>query len=452
MANTALQKSTQYAHSYQPRALVKLFGNFYVPSSIEIQHNSHGATDTATVTLPIVGEDPVSKKTIPDFIGMSRSSTINAYPIAIYAGFPPSAALGSFSAQQLALRFDGMLDIINPVYGENYYEITCRSWAAILIETKTTASWQNFTTTQLVQALAAKHKLTANIQLRRVKMSDGSTAQQEPQLVSTVYGQTFTVGTRNFQEWDLLLACAQADDVDLWVDGQTLNYVAPELVTRPRLYFEYGKDIAKIQASHAASFSKFVSVEVRSYQPKITIGTVSRVSQSADGNVTTSTRQVQRSRASIFGTLTSVSSSVSIGDNGSVSTSHGVSTQSGGAASSGPTSSPGDTLKMKYVFHRPGLNRAACDKLALAIWRDISAHEIVATMERAVTHEILDNLNATTVFQLSGLPTASANGPYYVKRIDETFSVSQDPDSSESEGWNFEAILVNHALPTGGGL
>lgn len=415
-----------------------------VPLDYTINKNAHGASDDATLNFRIKGN--------PDFGALTRNG--KPYAITIYAGFPTNPNPGAFSTRDLVPRFIGVVDEFHPDFVADTCEATCRSFAAVLIDTKITAQWlgdthQTTTTVGLkkgaLEQLAEQYGFTVNVQLR--PNLNGSGKAQQPATLGQLYNADFVQYNQNIAVWDLFLAMAQLDDVDIWVDGQTLNYVAPELVNRPRMYFQWGKDIEGLDGTHSPQYSKFIKVEVRSYDKRTRTSYSSITSQSDTGVVTTQTRQTTSTSQQDWGTPTITTSTYSISSTGATRTAQSTVTAQGGTQSSGFAASPSDSLNETYVKSFPGLTREACDARSLAIWRQISAHEFRASMKRPVTHEFLPNLDVQSIFVLQGTPWTSFDSPYFCKRLTETFSVSQG-DQSESDGWKFDTVLVNHMLPT----
>src|SRR6185312_7112532 len=116
-----------YLHQ-APRFLVKIDGNPYLGDSYTYTQNAHGATDEATIVMPIDGK--------ANFPGISGGGLTSLYPdwtvsiarsdeaananqpvvAEIWAGFPPS--LSGFLQKDfsgLQLRFRGVVDMYSAV-------------------------------------------------------------------------------------------------------------------------------------------------------------------------------------------------------------------------------------------------------------------------------------------------------------------------------------------------
>lgn len=407
----------------QPRALIRLDNKQLIPVSYTVQSNSHGASDTASVVFAMSSMDDLSG------VFKGRSKPIE---IGIYAGFPANPNNGSFFYTDLSERFYGIVDqfITNP--RENTLTINCRSFAAAFLAGKHTTQFQNQKTTDVVAQIAKTQNLVANIQLRNGQVGVPMT---------TVFAREFVVGVRNMRQWDILLACAQVDEVDLWVEGNVLNYVAPELIHRGKMALHYGENIKDITVSHQPFFSNNIEVEVRSWQPRLKTSRTTHINK--DGQVTSSVRQVTSNPS--FGSNTSSSTSfiTSTSSDGSTSQSSSstTSTSSGGASNSGFTRIATETTKEKYIFYIPNLGKDDCDKRAMAIWKQISMFEYVADFTYAIDQGNLQYTNIKTLFDLQNYPWSTYNSLYRPRRLTEAFDISS--------GWYARVEGVNHNLPSG---
>lgn len=405
----------------QPRALLKLDNQQYSLVSYSLQLNSHGASDSASIIVPM--------SSMPDLSGMfkDRSTPIE---IGLYAGFPTNPQ--TYFYTDLSERFYGIVDSFLTTPKENRLEIKCRSFAAALLAGKHTSNFQNQTTTDVVNQIAGTQNLKPNIVLR-----PGQTGTP----MNTVFGREFIVGVRNMRQWDILKACAQIDQVDLWVQGNVLNYCAPEVIQRGKMALHYGENVKDITISHSPFFSSNIEVEVRSWKPRVKTSYTTHIDK--NGQITHSVRQVTSNPT--FGTNASSSTSFisSTSSDGTVSngTSSSVSTSSGGAANSGFTRIASDSTKEKYIFYIPNLDHDQCDQRAMAIWKEISQFEFVADFEYAIDEGNLTYTDIKTLFDLQYYPWPTYNCMYRPRRLTETFD--------RSSGWYARIEAVNHDLPDG---
>ncbi len=431
----------------QPRFLVKVNGQPFIPKSYEIELNAHGDADTATVVLPIATYPDWTEPANEQVPGTTTSLTLeqlsSSLPspdttqptyVEIWAGFPAQGWNGASTAQ-LVRRFYGMIDSFDMDHANDETTITCRSLAAPLLTTKITTPFvgQNATTTvAFIQQQAARFGLTTSIILN---------PGQAPATMQRVLGAEFTTGVRNWSIWQLMLQCAQMDDVDLWVDSQgVLNYCAPGQVQRTTYSYAWLSNISDLKATHALRFSKNIRVEVRSWVKRTRIAHVSRVSTNPYATGGGSNGLVQRwtrtvTSTPIFGTTRSILQAVS-----PTGTSTTVVESTGGAASSGFTTPGEDSGTESYIFYVSNASPQECDDLAQKIWRQITQHEWMIDMEAPVTPADL-GMGVTSLLAISGSPFAKVNQSYWPRQIREVCSLT--------EGFYRQYTAVNHQNPLG---
>lgn len=72
--------------------------------------------------------------------------------------------------------------------------------------------------------------------------------------MATVFFRDCMIGIHNVREWDALIHCAELDDADLWVSGNTIYYMAQDLVKRPRAdvkWLDIGDGAMTLDGFHA---------------------------------------------------------------------------------------------------------------------------------------------------------------------------------------------------------
>jgi|SRR6185437_8317394 len=434
-----------------PRCLVKIDGNIYFPKSYTYTQNAHGATDEATITLPIDGK--------ANFAGISGGGLSSLYPdwtvsiqrsdeagnagqpvvAEIWAGFPTNlAGVSQKSLDGLYLRFRGCVDMYSGVLEENQTTFSCRSLAFPLTSTKIVTPFpreDSVTTIAFIQQQAARFGL----KLAPPKLAN------PPFLMIDVLGSEFITGVKGWYIWDLMLQCALMDDVDIWVDRTgTIHYEAASLVGNPngqraKVYYQWGSNCKGLASTHSPQFSKNVRVEVHSYTPRTRTGSVTRVQTDLNGGIKTSSYTRQTSSTPIFGTTSSIITTIS--SNGTVTTSE--STSSGGGANGG-TGSESESGIQKHIFFVKNKTLAQCEVIAQQIWRQISMHEYAIKLRAPVTPADLKVMDVTAKIVLSGHPWALFNEPFsyfWPREIVETF------DTKTGFFWEIDA--VNHELPQG---
>ena len=417
-----------YFESNNPRAVVAIDGNRYLPEAYEITYNAHGATDEASITLPISGNPDFSV----EFYRPPGSPNVPAY-VQIWAGFPASPVPLSLDTSNLASRFYGIVDLYNPVFHDDKVTFKCRSFAAPLVDNKLTSAPVTMNSQQFAQVCANYVGLTLDYQLNA-----GATpiTLQEALGQEFIGGASFNTATYNKKYWDMLIQLAQFDDADVWVDQTTLHYVAPGLIKRAVIPLAWGKNIHAIDATHSIQFSKNIQVEVRTYQKRTRQSTTVRVTTDDSGGVTVTNSSKSVSTSPVFGTPDLVST---------ITTPTGTSTTSsvtsGGSYSSGFTQPGSESGKERYIFYIPNITPARANQLAQAKWRQISMHEYSINLELPVTQVTLPNMAVTALLKITGLPYQFTNDQYWPRRITETMDVQG--------GWRWQIDAVNHTLPMG---
>jgi hypothetical protein len=425
--------SSQGSRFEQPRAIVVLAETAYLPISVEVTISAHGTLGTASATLPISSN--------PDFSTILQTQQNDGSVVAqIYMGFPasPSPDLSDFT--QLQRVFWGVIDTIEPKFGEaNEVTITMRSLGALLELTKQTNLSLNETTVSFVKAAANAVGLKYNIQLKK---------NQQPGTLSAVYGQDLMTGFHNERVSQTLIECAEYDDVDYWVQDDTLNYCDPGSIQRTVVPLRWGRDFIGFSGKHSPQFNRNIRVEVRTCNPKIRFSHTVRYSYDADGNasVTESTRETVSTTD--FGTnATNRSSSTQNLTTGtsSTSTTQTAADPQGGVFNTGQTSIPKDTSAELYVIRIPNLDRAKANALAQTIALQISRNEFSATMVLTPSAKQLKDITITSWLTVTDLPYARFNTSpqylyYWPRRITLRFDMG-------GAGLEMTIEAINHRLP-----
>lgn len=423
-----------------PRAIVVINGKSYNPQSFEIVHNANGVIDTATIVLPTKGN--------PDF-----PSTVQAgkgIPVSIYAGYPSNPTPGGYSYQQLRQRFTGTINETDTSFSldADTVSLPCISFGAILTRTKTTTNLggitastpagfgagnlAGITTVQYVESVAAQHGMVSDV------------AVDSPASLQEVFTTNQIVGVKNMRIWDVLLACAITDGAYVWFTGNVLHYMDPTNVSLERaiLPIQYATLTGpkSFDGNHALQYSKNIKVEVRSYRTKERTSYRSTISPTSNGVAKVSTsRSFTRDNFGNPGSSVTRASTIYASDGTSTTTtSTGSTLSTGGETSSGYLSAPSDSTNETYIFKRWGLDQAACDKLALTLWKQLSAHEYRGTFTLPITPDLASVLDITNKYRVSGLDWASFDQDYIALRQTEEFS---------KDGWTVEIIGINHRLP-----
>lgn len=371
--------------------------------------------------------------------------------VRIAAGFPPNPN-ANVTYESLVERFVGTADAFSPAFdlSAQTCTISCRSFGAVLVDTKTTtnlggvgvANLQNISTVQYIQRVAVAHGFTTDIQVKA------------PASLQTVYATQQLVGIHNMRIWDIFMACAEVDGTYLWVDGKTIHYVDPVLLSnsRPIMPLAYGDPqnpgVMTLSGNHSR-LNKNIRVEVRSYRPEERIAhrSQTRGVNDASGNISavvTDSTTVGVTDANFGNPGNSVTTTRTTRKSGGATTvesGSGSSLSIGGETSSGYLSTPNDSSLEHYVYKYPNLTQAQCDARALSLWTQLSAQEYRATISFAITPENLKLFNVTTKYRVTNLPWASFTQDYIALRLTESFDMGG--------AWKASAIGINHRIPTG---
>jgi hypothetical protein len=411
----------------------------YLILGYEINTNCHGATDTATFTMPI--------STNPDFTHILKpdtasTATDNPIYVMIHAGYPQTSVndISSPSMSGLLHRFLGILDQYSATFEADTVTFTCRSLAAPLTTERIQATFggSSVTTTQFVQAMAIKYGLTWNIYPNIPALT-----------VQQVLANELQAGIHTYPVWDLLLRCAVQDDVDVWVDsGGTLWYYPSDQIPRTNISLIWGRDIQTMNMSHGIQFMKNVEVRIHSYLTKTKTATTSRAF-TFDG-ITTTTQTVSKvvTSSPIWGTTSAISTSTN-----SLGVSSTTASTTSGGATEGTLASPAN-YSGKQVYERwvKAKNNAECEAIAKAYYRQILLHEYAVSLRVPVTRRTFSTtskagtvarMGITAALVLSGAPYDGINATLWPRQIREVFN--------PSEGWYWE-IEANRNPPAQGGV
>lgn len=424
--------SSQGSRFEQPRAVVVLAGTAYLPLSVEVTTSAHGTLGTASATLPISSN--------PDFSMLLQSQQNDGSVAAqIYIGFPasPSADLNDFT--QLQRVFWGVIDTIEPRFGEqNEVAITMRSLGALLELSKHTNLSLNETTVSFVKAAAIAVGLKYNIQLKK---------NQQPGTLGSVYGYDLSTGFHNERVNQTLIECAEYDDVDCWVQDDTLNYCDPGSITRTVVPLRWGHDFISFSGKHSPQFNKNIRVEVRTCNPKIRFSHTVRYSYDANGNATVTESTREAVSTTDFGSnATNRSSSTQNLTTGasSTSTTQTAADPQGGVFNTGQTTIPTDTSAELYVVRIANLDRAKANALAQTIALQISRNEFSATMTLAPSAKQLKDINITSWITVTDLPYSRFNtSPQYKYYWPRRITLRLDMNGG---GLEMTIDAINHRL------
>lgn len=159
----------------------------------------------------------------------------------------------------------GQVDHIQIHIEKGLVDVDGRDMTANFIDTKTQETYQNLTSSQIVEKLAAEHGMTADVTPTTTLV--GRYYEMDHERIGS------GAFTRTTTEWNLLCSFAQKEEFDIWVTGTTVHFhpVVPEdpnpfvvLWDKDRLF----SNAIEITVDRALTFAKDIVVVVQSYDSK----------------------------------------------------------------------------------------------------------------------------------------------------------------------------------------
>lgn len=453
----------QFYESNPVRIEIVLNGGNYSAQEVTYTENGHGATDTATIIIPLSSNPDFTVELFRgDYFGyFDAPNGVTVYSpqnapgssyafsdnspvyVQIHAGFPQNPALGSSRISQLPIQFTGIVDLYSAVFENDTVTFTCRSLGAPLVDDTLMTTSMNQTMAQFIAQMSKKYGLPAPI----INLSPGfiPATIQEVLAYDQIGGSNFAASLYGMHPMDLMIRGAQVDDADVWVDVRTgaIHYESPDTfeTTRAIVDMQYGRDWMGLSASHAPQFSKNVEVQVHTHQPRTKTSTTVRVQNDASGNITVATSSRFTTSDVVLGTNQTIAQVTATSPTGVVSNSTTYSTVSGGNITAKAQQGAGETGKQKYPLYVGNVSPARAATIAKAYWRHISQHEFAIEGEVPMTLRWLSTLSITALIRISGAPWSLVNNTYYPRKLEHHISVE--------EGWKIKVSALNHRLASG---
>lgn len=476
----------QHYETAQLSCVIVLNGVRYPCISASWTENAHGATDQAKITIPLsVNKDFTVTLFRGDYTykldasgnpylvspGTPGAKVVAIYPngttalvpagtalpagakissnnspvyVEIWAGFPQNQAIGSTDISQLKRKFYGQVDLYTGSFDKNGVTFTCRSIGAALVDNRL----QNISGSQTMKDLLTQQAVRYGLPPPVVTYVPGSKPAtiQEILAYDQVGGSNYFSTLYGMRVWDMAIRGAQVDDVDVWVDiaTGTIHYEAPKQVSRNVVDLKYGRDWMELGASHAPNFSKTIQVQVHAHQPHSKVSTTIRVSNDADGNLTTAVNSKFTSSDAVLGTNQTVGSSSTTSSTGTTSTSTTISSSFGGNFNASIGQGAGESAIQKYNFYVGNVSPERATTMAQAFWRQISQHEFAIEGKVPITNRLLASLSITSLLRVHGTPWSLVNtsglsgDAYYPRALDHEISVEN--------GWTCTIQALNNKL------
>lgn len=265
----------------QPRMLAFLNG---MPAagfkSFSVENNNLYAADTFRATFAISAQPAAN-----NLNWWSQQADIDCE---IFAGFPADPA--NFSKADLSSLILGVVDAVEIDILAGEIHLTGRDYAAKFIDAQTTEKFQNQTSSEIAQTLAARHGMQAVVTPTSTK-------------VGVFYQIDHARLTDKKTEWDLLTYLAREEDMSVYVRGKTLYFgPKPQAADDPYL-LQYAPasnapasaNFIDLKLERSLTISKGVIVNVHSWNTKQKKGfTVSYPKKAPTGKTTNAPQQYYR--------------------------------------------------------------------------------------------------------------------------------------------------------------
>lgn len=157
-----------------------------------------------------------------------------------------------------------------------------RDFSSGLIEARTHETFANRTSSDIAALLAGRHGLGANVQQTTTPV--GRYWQLEHDRITLNQFSTATT------EWDLLASLAEREGFDLWVSGQTLNFVPPpttvssDSVLRASATLNGPPNVTSLRMERSLTLAQALSVTVKSWNSRLAQAFVGTASATSSGS------------------------------------------------------------------------------------------------------------------------------------------------------------------------
>jgi hypothetical protein len=436
-----------------PGLVAIIDGDRYALNHAKWTLNSHGATDTLTVVVPL--------STNPDFPTQLFRGTLSEKPSAeeiaaadldvlidLYAGFRDDPGTSPISTDGLVHQFTGEVDRYSGMFGKDTVTFTSRSLGAHLVDDTLTNISVNQTISDFIRSMSKKYGLPTPV----ITLIPGTTPATIGQLLaydqisgaSANPNETFSAAVYKMHPMDLIIRGTQLDDTDAWVDAPTgaINYVTPTLVTRNDITLKYGRDWTDdISVDHSIKAAKNIVVKAYSHQKRTRTTSSVSISDDGFGNVTVNQRSGYVSSQAVMGTNQLQTTSTTITADGKKSVTNTSSASSGGNASATAAASATQTRNMVYPLYLDNLPLDKVLSAAQNLRRQISQRQYLVKGTIPITRALVDKLSITSRIHVNGAPWGLVNDQYYSSEIE--FEAGVDV------GYKATITMVNHILPSG---
>ena len=212
----------QFYESSSPVAVARINGACYLVEDFDVDLNAHGATSSASCVLPIKGN--------PDFSQSFARVGGTAVTGEIFVGPKPPgwSPGGQVSISGLQRVYYGLVAQYDPAFTSDRVTFELRSLASPLVDEKIITLATNIKTVDFIQSVCSQFGLIFYQQL-------GNAPFTVQEVLGEMYvpSSNFSAAIHGMRIWDLILQCAQLDNVDVWEDQGTVYYANPAAIDRP---------------------------------------------------------------------------------------------------------------------------------------------------------------------------------------------------------------------------
>lgn len=190
-------------------------------------------------------------------------SSIDEGFVEIFGGYPADPT--SYTESDLTSQIYGRIDDIDYDPASRQFTLTGRDLTAAFIDTKTSLQYQNMTSSQIAEKLAAAHGMSASVT-------------KTTELVGTYYTRDHARMSEERSEWDLLTYLASNEGFLCYVRGKTLYFHPRPTDTGEPYVIRWEQptteraarqaNVEDMQFSRSLTVAKGVVVVVRSWNTK----------------------------------------------------------------------------------------------------------------------------------------------------------------------------------------
>lgn len=196
-----LDSQTDQSIARYPRSIVTVNGKALQFIDWEVDTTTYFLADKFTVNFPLKGQ--------PLGFDDADWSSEPAIMIEIFVGFPRN--INTYSKNDLKKLITGQVDSISIDDDKQMVTVQGRDLTAKFIDNKTTQKYPNLTASQIIEKLAAKEGLTADVTPTSEK-------------AGVFYANDHSTLTSETPEWDLMTYLAEQENYSLYVEGTTVYF------------------------------------------------------------------------------------------------------------------------------------------------------------------------------------------------------------------------------------